>query len=160
MLKEKGIVQEVLGERVRVAVTRSSMCDHCAESGTCHASGSKGASEVQAINEAEAGVGDLVELALPESSLLFASAMVYLLPVVLLVTGAILGNSFLPAVGLGANASAALGALAGLGCGMFCTWAISRRSDKTGATIPRVAKIIARHTRPVLRPMERPLAPQ
>jgi len=80
MLKEKGIVQEILGDRVRVAVTRSSMCDHCAESGACHASSSKGASEVQAVNDAEAGVGDLVELTLPESSLLFASAIVYLLP--------------------------------------------------------------------------------
>lgn len=51
--------------------------------------------------DAKATVGQKVRLGIPETALLSASLMVYMIPLFVLIVSAVLGQSLLPAIGLG-----------------------------------------------------------
>ena len=144
MLSEEGVVKELKGERARVTTQRGAACADCGTRHACKALGGSDEAEITALNRAEAKVGDVVELVLPEKALLWASVMVYLLPVVGLLIGAILGNAYHRELGLGADGAAALGALCGLAVGLSGTWLASRRAARTGSTMPVIERVVAR----------------
>lgn len=120
MITERGRVIAVRGGQAWVQTIRMSACQSCSARAACGqralASVSGGrANQVLVANTLDAGVGDEVSVAIAESALLQASLLVYALPLVLMVAGAIAGHQWAPTMDLYAMA----GAAGGLGLGFW-----------------------------------------
>ena len=98
MIEENGIIVAVAGDRAEVLTRRRSSC------GSCHASGACGTSlldrllgrrevRLDALNPTDAGPGDEVVVGVPEEGILIGSFVAYILPLVGLILGAILGEA-------------------------------------------------------------------
>jgi len=92
---EKGIVEKASKRKAIVLIQKSSACATCDSKDSCGVSSDKKI-VIEVTNDLQAKIGDLVELSMPESSLLKLSLLVYLLPVVALIAGACLGAELAP----------------------------------------------------------------
>ncbi|MBI9086256.1 MAG: SoxR reducing system RseC family protein [Desulfobacterales bacterium] len=90
MAREEGIVIEVGDDTVTVKTTRSASCEGCASQGSCMAQGDD--MEVQVQNNAGARVGDRVVIEFETASLIKATFLLYIFPVICLLVGALIGN--------------------------------------------------------------------
>lgn len=120
MITETGRVVAIRGDKAWVQTIRASACESCSARGGCgqrvlaSASGGR-ANQVLVSNHLDASVGDEVTVAIEESALLWASLLVYALPLLLMVLGAVVGQQWLPAQDAGAIAGAVAGLVAGFG---------------------------------------------
>ena len=96
MATEQGIVTKTDSSAAWVKTVKSSACEGCSARGSCHSLGSSDAMEVKAINEVGAKVGDRIVLSLETSSLLKASFLLYVFPILLLIIGALIGQEIAP----------------------------------------------------------------
>lgn len=119
MIEEIGRVVAVDNDKAWVETIRTSACDACsAQKGCGHglmnkANPGKAFRLEIPVNSALVQLGDEVTIGIPEDSLLKASVICYLMPLVLLIAGAVLGKLW-----LGEPASALLG-VSGLVLGFF-----------------------------------------
>ena len=126
MMTETGRVVAVSGDSVWVQTIRASACESCSARSGCgqrvlaSVSGGK-ANQVLVANSLGVGVGDEVTVAVEESALLRASLLVYALPLVLMVLGAVMGQQ------LGVFQDA--GAIMGSGIGLIIGFAIARKAQ-------------------------------
>ena len=90
-MEEIGVVISVEGPMAKVLVERKSACDKCA-AGTCTLTG--GGAELEALNDARAEVGHKVKVALKPYTYLKGSMMLYGLPALSLIVGAVLGKEY------------------------------------------------------------------
>lgn len=140
MITERGRVIAVTGDQAWVQTLRLSACQSCSARAACGqralASVSGGrANQVRVANTLGASVGDEVSLAIAESALLRASLLVYALPLLLMVVGAIGGHQWAP----GSDAYAMAGAAAGLALGF---WLARRTQSRLGrACLPQLLRI-------------------
>ena len=67
------------------------MCETCKSSGVCHSLSGDQNMEAEAFNTAGGQVGDRVVLKIPSKSLLKISFVFYMIPVIFLIAGVILG---------------------------------------------------------------------
>ena len=129
MITENGRVVGVRGDKAWVQTIRASACESCSARSGCGqrvlAGASAGrANQVLVTNHLNAHVGDEVSIAIEESALLSASLLVYAVPLILLVLGAVLGQQWFPAQDAGAVA----GAIAGLAAGFAVARVAQTRS--------------------------------
>jgi len=92
MIEEVGTVTRVEGIMASVAVKKKSSCEGCTAGGACKTT-SEGA-EIEALNPLHAQVGQTVKLAIKPYTYLKGTMLVYGIPVVALIGGAILGKNF------------------------------------------------------------------
>ena len=90
-MEEIGIVEGIEGHIAKVLVPKKSICSECT-AGTCALSDA--GAEIEAINEAEAKVGQKVRVILRPYSYLKGSLIIYGIPVLALVLGAVLGKEY------------------------------------------------------------------
>ncbi len=124
MLEERGIVTEVTGKFAYVETALKSSCSHCSASscgtGALASHFSKRSTRIKVENSHNAQKGDSVVIGIDESSMMNASLLVYMLPLLLLFVGGYLGE-------LGTNHStigewsSIIGGVFGLVIGLF--WA-------------------------------------
>lgn len=91
MITEIGTVQEIKKSYAVIKVQKTSACAHCSSRGSCDISDKD--TTIEIINDLRAKEGDLVEISMPEGTLLKASFLVYLLPVIALIAGAFSGKA-------------------------------------------------------------------
>lgn len=91
MEKERGIVEQVEGGKATIRIQRSSHCASCSSRDQCHTMGER-EMRIEILNTLRAKEGDLVEIAVPTRSLLKLSLLVYFVPVLMLLIGALLGQ--------------------------------------------------------------------
>lgn len=120
MIRETGRVVALKGDKAWVQTIRASACESCSVRSGCGqrvlARASSGrASQVLVTNQLNARVGDEVTVAIAESALISASLLVYALPLVLMILGAVTGQQWLPQQDTGAIAGAIAGLAAGFG---------------------------------------------
>jgi sigma-E factor negative regulatory protein RseC len=96
MATEQGIVIKADTRSALVKTIKSGNCAGCSARGSCHTMGGDDVMEVKAINEAGAKVGDRIVLSLKTSSLLKASFLLYVFPILLLIVGAVVGQEMAP----------------------------------------------------------------
>lgn len=137
-MEEEGIVVEVKGGIAKVEIVRSRVC------GGCHACtiGARGRMVTEAENLVGAKKGERVKVEIPTPLLLKAVFMVYLLPLLGLVSGCVVGKW--AAELLGFKASEIIGAMVGvwmLGLGFWITHRYDKRMRKKGEFKSRVVKI-------------------
>ncbi|MBL3557340.1 MULTISPECIES: SoxR reducing system RseC family protein [Marinobacter] len=118
MITETGKVVAVNGDRVWVQTIRTSACESCSARNGCGQRALAGvsggrANQVLVANSLNASVGDEVTVAIDESALLGASLLVYALPLVLMVLGAVVGHQ----LSGGQDIAAMIGAVAAMAAG-------------------------------------------
>jgi sigma-E factor negative regulatory protein RseC len=90
-MEETGTVIRIDGPKAFVAVQKQGACDKCAMGSVCK--GEEGdEAGIEAVNAAGAGVGDTVRVVFRTYSYLKGSVLVYGIPALLLVAGAIIGK--------------------------------------------------------------------
>lgn len=88
MTTEEGVVIRVSGASTWLKTTRTASCNHCTSKDTCKTLGGGGADiEVEVINPIGARPGDRVMVSLPTGSLLKATFLIYMVPVICLMIG-------------------------------------------------------------------------
>ena len=92
MATEQGIVIRTATGEAWVKTTKTAGCEGCSARGACHSHGGSEEMEVQAINEAGAKVGDRIVLSFETGSLLKATFLLYVFPILLLIIGAVIGQ--------------------------------------------------------------------
>jgi sigma-E factor negative regulatory protein RseC len=99
MATEKGIVTRVESATAWVKTSRTGACEGCASRHSCHIkSGDGDEMEVEALNDVGARVGDRIVLRVSSGALLKVAFMLYIFPVLLLMSGALLGQKLGPAL--------------------------------------------------------------
>jgi sigma-E factor negative regulatory protein RseC len=95
VVEETGIVEELRENGLAlVKAAGGESCASCKARGACHAFGGGTERRVTAVNQAGATVGDRVILSIGSGAFLKASILVYLVPVIALVIGSILGERY------------------------------------------------------------------
>ena len=113
MIVETGIVTKTEDTIAKVMVQKRGACDGCNAKGTC-ASTPEGM-EISALNPVQASVGQRVKVSLRPDTYLKGTMLVYGLPLVLFIAGAIVGKNIGEKYMIGTN-SDLVAAVAG-----FCT---------------------------------------
>jgi sigma-E factor negative regulatory protein RseC len=140
---ETGVVTGRNAETVRVRIRRAEACHTCDVKGVCQAFGGKTEDvDLMVSNTLNADVGDEVALSLLESSVIKASAALYLLPAVGLAGGALAGASVLDM--WNQDGAALLGALIGLAGGVALAKWFSSRMSRDVRYVPRLTQIVSR----------------
>jgi sigma-E factor negative regulatory protein RseC len=98
MATEEGVVFKMGASGAGTAwvkTTRSSACESCSSRDTCHGEGGgkEMEMEVEAINTADARVGDRIVLNIRTASLLKATFLLYVFPILAMIAGAVLGQA-------------------------------------------------------------------
>ena len=140
MITETGRVVAINGDRIWVQTIRASACESCSARSGCGqrvlagVSGGR-ANQILVNNRLGAGVGDEVTVAIDESALLGASLLVYALPLVLMVLGAVSGHQL--------SGGHDLAAMLGAGIGMGAGFILARRAQSRSARDyePRVVSV-------------------
>ena len=92
MLTRTGVVKALQGHMAVVVTRMEPECESCKAKDACFSLGGGGANaEVKARNTAGAEVGDVVTISIKGSSLLKVSFLVYMLPILALLGGVIIG---------------------------------------------------------------------
>jgi sigma-E factor negative regulatory protein RseC len=111
MIEEQARVIEIREDRALVATERSSSCENCSARSGCATLGGGREARVWVIDGVGVQRGDNVIVAVPESTLLLASVITYLFPVVALILAAMAGQKLAPRFGWTPDLAAA-----GFGC--------------------------------------------
>ena len=142
MLIERALVVVSRGDRATVKTHRGEACSSCLASGACKALGGGKEMEVEVLNHLRAKAGDMVELALPEPSLLKACLVTYGIPLVGLAGGAAVGFLLAGRMGWSADLASVALAFAGLGLTIPLVWILNRRLVTRDNYIPRIVRIL------------------
>jgi sigma-E factor negative regulatory protein RseC len=89
---EQGVVLRTDSESAWVKTTRSSACQGCTARKSCHSLSNSQDMEVKAINIAGAREGDRIVLSFETKSLLKATFLIYVFPIIFLILGAAIGQ--------------------------------------------------------------------
>lgn len=95
-MEEIGNIKEIIGQKAIVTVQRQSGCDSCPGGSVCKLMGNE--AEIEALNEAEAKVGDKVRIVFRPYTYLKGTIIIYGIPSIMLVIGAVVGKEYLSKV--------------------------------------------------------------
>ena len=148
---ENGVVLEKLTDgRVMVEVDRTSACDGCHARGACQTTLQPRKARFTVLDPVGAGVGELVRLELEDGAFLQACLQAFVMPLLLLVAAAVAAHVGLARLGYPEwqDAGAALGALAGVGFGLWRMRSLEKRlcpseTQAAGRINVRVARLLS-----------------
>ena len=144
MIEEFGSIVELKGKNVAVVLCqKSSSCKNCAAEGSCHVGDDNSSKLVEAHNHLAATIGDRVKIATSSRSFLQSSFLLYIVPLIFLVTGAVLGQFIAESLdnGLDSNVFSAIMGTAFLAAS-FLVIRIGTRSLVKEAYMPRIVEIV------------------
>ena len=108
MITEEGIITGTVQNTAWVKTVRSKSCDSCDSKDSC-AEGSKSREMiVQVENSLNAKAGDRVVIGFDSAPMLQLSFILYVFPIIFLITGAILGQNFASTMGMDESAASIL----------------------------------------------------
>lgn len=141
MYFETGLVVDVSHHRAKVQVQRSTLCDKCASTSLCRLE-SDTTSVVEVADPIGVQVDQEVRVGIQPKTLLMASFIAYMVPLLALIAGA--------AVGVYAATRApgnhpwwpVFGAAVGLVFSLLLVRAVSKRSERRGQYLPTVIEVL------------------
>jgi sigma-E factor negative regulatory protein RseC len=139
-----GVVKELRGSKALVIVKRESACDACASGSSCR--GGVDGAELEAHNEAGAEPGDTVRISFRALTYLKGTMLVYGIPAVALVVGAVVGKEVLAGywTSLEADLVSAITAFGFLGISVIFLRFLIKRFEKSKELEPVIEEIINR----------------
>ena len=141
MATEQGIVLRTDSKAAWVKTTRSSACEGCTARGSCHTMDGK-EMEVKALNPAGASVGDRIVLSFETRSLLKATFLIYVFPIIFLIAGAALGQVLAPLMAFSPSAFSVLLGFAFFFLALMIMKQRANKMAKKSAYQPKVTKIL------------------
>jgi sigma-E factor negative regulatory protein RseC len=136
-------IGKVIGTRpgyARIEVMQSCVCSQCKVAASCvHDTG--GTRIIEVRDPLGVSLNQRVRVELASASLIGASFLAYILPLITLFAGALLGF-FLPA-GAGNETWAGIGALCGLGIGVIVSRLTGQWLGKRGKITPTITAVVA-----------------
>jgi len=141
---ERGIVQKIEDEWTWVLAQRKGACDTCGHKGACHMVDGSDRVVVKARNAAHAQIGDEVEIFLSTKSHLKTVFMVYMVPVLGLLVGAISAKNLSIFLGLDENLGLVLFPILGLVLAFLLVRLFEARMKARRELIPIVSRVIRR----------------
>jgi sigma-E factor negative regulatory protein RseC len=144
MSTEEGYVTRIEGDRAFVHTTRSGMCESCKSRSTCNSLGGGSDSDMEAevINAAHARVNDRVLLKIPSGSLWKIVMLLYLIPVVFLLAGSIIGYKIGSDNFLTPELSSLIFGIGSCGISYLIIRVIAKHLNKKSEFIPQIIKIL------------------
>jgi sigma-E factor negative regulatory protein RseC len=147
MATEEGIVYKTgTPGTAWVRTTRSSACKSCSSRHACQGEGGDMEMEVEAINTADARVGDRIVLSIRTASLLKVTLLLYIFPILAMIGGAILGESVADMRGSDPSAMAALFGFLFFGLAFMIIRLAGRHLSKDDSYKPEIIKIRVPHS--------------
>lgn len=146
MVEEQGVIVALDGSRAWVETRRQSVCGGCSANKSCgtgvlarYLDGR--VAKVRALNPPAAVVGDTVTVGLHEGALLAMSALMYLLPLALLLAGALVAEFLARRLEVSSEPLAIAGGVAGLLSGFLLARRASRRVEHDARFQPIVIRV-------------------
>ena len=144
MINETGIIIKLKAADIaQVLCQKNSACAHCSAEGVCNPGDTGQARTVEAFNPIGAQVGDQVRLSVTTRSFLRSSFLLYIVPLIALIIGAIIGQEIAPLFKNGLDANA-LSAIMGSGL-MALSFLVIRMSSKLLAKkdyMPQITAVV------------------
>lgn len=112
MITEQGIITGTAESMAWVKTVRSKSCDSCDSKDSCAEGGKSREMVVQVENSINAKTGDRVVIGFDSAPMLQLSFVLYIFPVIFLITGAVLGQNFASNMGMDESAASILAGLA------------------------------------------------
>jgi sigma-E factor negative regulatory protein RseC len=143
MSQKKGLVKRVTKDGWAMVVTeRDDACSNCESAQFCHSRADCSRTETRVLNRANAVVGDRVIISLSSRSVFKSATILYILPTVSLLVGAIGGFGLHQQLGIGETGAAILFGFAGLILGFTIAGLISKRLTANSNLTPAITRII------------------
>ena len=129
-----------------VKTTSSSACESCSSKHACHAEGGGKEMEVEAINTADARVGDRIVLNIKTASLVKATFLLYVFPILAMIAGAALGQVVASMRGVDPSGLSALTGFLFFGLAFIVIRITGRRLANKSGYQPEIIKIRGHHS--------------
>jgi len=144
MEAEKGYVEKTQNDWAWIVTQRKTGCGHCGQKGYCQMLDGGNKMVVKAKNVLGAKMGDEVEIYLSSRNRMKGLFIIYILPVLGLLSGAFLGHGIAPLIGLSEKLGTMLFTLSGLLLAFLVIPLFSNRMEASGQMIPLVSRITRR----------------
>ncbi|MCU0849391.1 MAG: SoxR reducing system RseC family protein [Spirochaetes bacterium] len=137
---ETGTVRSVSGSRVLVECEPITFCGNC--TAECRLAADTGKKrQIWIENRIGAKTGDLVSFRVRGGGIVFASAVLYFIPVVMLISGALAGSMFSGRMGIDADLGSILGGITGIVLSIAFAAFVSRIISGKKAFIPELVGV-------------------
>jgi len=144
MMEETGTVVELRpGGTAMVLCRKGSACGHCSAADKCEMGRDSGERLVETRNQVGADVGDQVRISISSRTFLKSSFLVYIVPLIVLVIGAVLGGQLSAWIGkdLDPNLLSAAFGIAGLVISLLVIRGYNRKLERE-RYLPRIVAIL------------------
>lgn len=143
MAHTRGLVIKIKEDGMAHVVTdRKNACSGCGSTNHCHSCLSNSKMMTEALNSAGAKEGDLVDINLKSSVVLKGAVVMYLIPIMGLLAGALTGVSVRGILGIEETMSSIIFGIAGLCLGFMAVVFISKWMSAKNKLTPTISKII------------------
>ena len=143
MAHKKGRVSSINQEGWAMVVTeKGDACNNCESAQFCHSFADCSRMETRVLNPANAQVGDGVTISLSSSSVFKSALIVYILPTLSLLIGAVSGSEFHQYIGMGETGAAIGFGFVGLVLGFTIAGLISKHQTAASKLTPVITGII------------------
>ena len=145
MATEEGIVTAVTSTTAWVKTNRSSGCKNCSSRHSCHPQNNQEA-VVEVENPVHARVGDRILLNVETASLLKASFLIYVFPILCMIAGAVLGQGAGVVAGLNPAWTSPMMAVIFFAGALFFMKSKGNRLAQSAAYRPKIVRILIHAT--------------
>ena len=135
---ECGLVIEIKDDKALVETDPLSFCASCSSTDSCKTKPKGRRRKVWMANEIKAEMGDKVQFESNPKANIALSLIYYLLPVILLLIGAIFSVNFSDIYGIETDISAIIGGITGLMLSFLIIYIFSRLFANKGCFFPRI----------------------
>ena len=142
MAKEEGIVLKTGLGTAWVKTTKSDACSSCNAKDACNMLGGGKDSEIEAINTIGAEADDRVVIGFESSSLFKASLLLYILPIVFMIAGALTGQKLSLKYGLNETLFSAGAAFFSFAAAFLLVRVLGNKMAQKDAYKAKIIKII------------------
>ena len=125
-----------------VVTEKGDACSNCESAQFCHSLADCSQMETRVLNRANAGVGDTVTISLSSSSVFKSALILYILPTLSFIIGAISGSGLHNDIGIGETGATIFFGFIGLILGFTIAGLISKRQTADSKLTPVITRII------------------
>ncbi|UXI01744.1 SoxR reducing system RseC family protein [Photobacterium sp. TY1-4] len=147
MMRSLATVVAVAPGQVTVSCQQETSCGHCASRDSCGtgivSKAVPGRShQIDIATRESVVVGDIVEIGLPEQSMLNSALLVYVLPLLCLILGAAFGQWWFVDLAGGGEPAVILSAVLSAGAGLLLARRMARRLEHQAAYKPNLIRVL------------------